>query len=151
MIGLSAELRNQRSRDDLWRNQTLPLTRPLSWPWLQNQQTRMLKISSRQCLLQLIVCNIQRTHHCGDKQSPVDCKFKTAECHKCGKKGHIARACRSKQFVQEPRPSRKATPHAANVLTEDSSDYYSMYNLTGTSIKPLKVIMTLNNRSLKWR
>ena len=29
-------------------------------------------------------------HHCGDKHSAADCKFKTAECCKCGKKGHIA-------------------------------------------------------------
>ena len=86
-------------------------------------------------------------HRCGDKHSPADCKFRTAECHKCEKKGHIACACRSKKSVQEPHPSCKASPHAAHVLTEDSSDY-SMYNLTGTSIKPLKVIVRVDNREL---
>ena len=35
-------------------------------------------------------------YHCGDKHSPADCKFRAAECHKCGKKGHIAHVCRSK-------------------------------------------------------
>ena len=41
-------------------------------------------------------------HRCGDKHSPADCKFRTAECHKCGKKGHIARACRSKNLCKSP-------------------------------------------------
>ncbi|MCY3927857.1 MAG: retroviral-like aspartic protease family protein [Acidobacteria bacterium] len=86
-------------------------------------------------------------HRCGDKHSPADCKFKTAECRKCGKKGHIARVCKSKLTLQEPRPQRKSTQRATHILTEDSTDY-SMYNLTGASVKPLKVIVRVNNVEL---
>lgn len=50
--------------------------------------------------------------------------------------------------MQKPCPSCKATPHAAYVLTKDLSDY-SMYNLTRTSIKPLKVIVRVDNRELE--
>ena len=86
-------------------------------------------------------------YRCGDKHSPANCKFRAAECRKCRKKGHIAHACRSKLFVQEPHPPRKLTPRATHVVTKDSLDY-SMYNLTGTSIKPLKVTVTVDNEEL---
>ena len=86
-------------------------------------------------------------HRCGDKHNAADCKFKTAECRKCGKKGHIARVCRSKPPTQEPRPPRKFTQHATHIVTEDSEDY-TMYNLTGVSVKPLKVTVCVDNVEL---
>ena len=86
-------------------------------------------------------------HRCGDKHSATDCKFKTAECCKCGKKGHIARACRSKPPTQEPRLPRKSTQHATHIVTEDLEDY-TMYNLTGMSVKPLKVTVSVDNVDL---
>ena len=89
-------------------------------------------------------------YRCGDKHSLADCKFRAAGCRKCEKKGHTACVCRSKPFVQEPYPPRKLTPHATHVVTEDLLDY-SIYNLTGTSIKPLKVTVTVDNEDLSWR
>ena len=89
-------------------------------------------------------------YHCGDKHSAVDCKFKTAECRKCGKKGHIARASRSKTTIKELRPQRKcrkSMQHATNNVTKDSGDY-TMYNLNGVSVKPLKVTVRVNNADL---
>ena len=86
-------------------------------------------------------------YRCGDKHNAADCKFKTAECHKCGKKGHIARACRSKTSTKELRPQRKSMQHATNNVTKDSEDY-TMYNLSGVSVKPLKVIVRVNNADL---
>ena len=86
-------------------------------------------------------------HRCGDKHNAADCKFKTAECRKCGKKGHIARVCRSKPPTQEPCPPRKFTQHATHIVTEDSEDY-TMYNLTGVSVKPLKVTVCVDNVKL---
>ena len=86
-------------------------------------------------------------HRCGDKHSAADCKFKTAECRKCGKKGHIARACRSKSSTQEPRPQRKLTQHTTHNVTEDSEDY-TMYNLSGVSVEPLKVTVRVDNADL---
>ena len=35
-------------------------------------------------------------HCCNGQNRPGDCQFKAAECYKCGKKGHVARACRSR-------------------------------------------------------
>jgi len=38
---------------------------------------------------------------CGDKHKAADFCFKTAECQKCRKKGHIARVCKSKPLYQK--------------------------------------------------
>ena len=40
-------------------------------------------------------------YRCGGKHSHITCYFKTAQCHNCGKTGHISRVCRSKG---QPRP-----------------------------------------------
>ena len=86
-------------------------------------------------------------YRCGDKHSAADCKFKTTECRKCGKKVHIARACRSKTSTKELRPQRRSMQHATNNVTKDSEDY-TMYNLSGVSVKPLKVTVRVNNADL---
>ena len=78
-------------------------------------------------------------YRCGGKHSAAKCKFKDAECFHCGKKGHIARVCRSKQ--REPqageRPSRKKQ-HTNNLMTDqpeeqascDDEPVYSQFQLT---------------------
>ena len=43
-------------------------------------------------------------YRCGDKHKAADCRFRTAECRKCGKKGHIARACKSKLVPAKGQP-----------------------------------------------
>ena len=55
----------------------------------------------------------------------------------------IARVCR-----KEPRPTRKVTQRATHVVTEDSGNY-AMYNLTGTSVKSLKVTVSVYNSELE--
>ncbi len=35
-------------------------------------------------------------YRCGSNHDHQTCKFKLAECHACGKKGHIAKVCHSK-------------------------------------------------------
>ena len=39
-------------------------------------------------------------HRCGGKHLPSACRFRGAECFKCHKKGHIARACKSQEVKQ---------------------------------------------------
>ena len=46
-------------------------------------------------------------YHCGGQHWDCDCRFKDAECRNCKKKGHIARACRS-------RPPQPTTPRKNN-------------------------------------
>ena len=80
----------------------------------------------------------------------IDCPHKSSECHKCGKKGHLADMCRSKkQVIKEPRPRQDSmNSQATHMLTEDT-DEYSLYNLTGSTIQPLVVTVKINNADLK--
>ena len=39
-------------------------------------------------------------YRCGGAHSSSSCRFKTADCRYCGKKGHIARVCRSRLRVK---------------------------------------------------
>lgn len=39
-----------------------------------------------------IVC-----YRCKGQHAPEECKFLNELCHKCGKRGHIKRACKAKQ------------------------------------------------------
>ena len=66
------------------------------------------------------------------------------------KKGHLARVCRNKTpYKKEQRPQHKSNScFAIHVLTEDSWDY-SMYNVTGSPVQPLKVTVIVNGTNLE--
>ena len=47
-------------------------------------------------------------HRClKNNHSPQMCQFKQAECNRCHKKGHIARAWRSKQTLTKTEPGKR--------------------------------------------
>ena len=48
-------------------------------------------------------------YRCGGQLFNRDCRFKDAECWKCGKKGHIARACGSKPAATPPTAQKSVT------------------------------------------
>ena len=56
-------------------------------------------------------------YRCGGKHPPTVCNFKDAECHDCGKKGHIVRVCCSKpkhsgmkQLQDHPKQGSRSAP-----------------------------------------
>ena len=50
-------------------------------------------------------------YRCGEKHKAADCRFKTAECRKCGKKGHIACVCKVNPYQKDsPAHNRKMVP-----------------------------------------
>ena len=66
--------------------------------------------------------------------------FQNGMLYKCRKKAHLARVYRSKTLSKKEQcPQRQSNScSATHVLTEDSRDY-SMYNVTGLPVQPLKV------------
>ena len=86
-------------------------------------------------------------YHCGGKHKSGDGRHKAAECHNCGKVGHLARVCKSKSKPTTGRVSHPqqrsigAAPpisRPTNTLLEDNNDY-STHTLTGPPVKPLVV------------
>ena len=90
-------------------------------------------------------------YRCGEKHKAADCRFKTAECRKCGKKGHIARVCKSKPLPKgQPHPQQKdGTASRPTHIVKEEEDDYSMYKVTATSVKPLLVSVSIDNASLE--
>ena len=92
---------------------------------------------------------------CGGQHRASDCRFKTATCHFCKKKGHLAKVCRSKPQGQRPlAPRRPAPPHKTHRVEdghEDEGDAktYSLFAVTGERNRPLVTTVTINNASLK--
>ncbi len=66
-------------------------------------------------------------YRCGGRHRAADCRFRDAICNHCSKKGHIARACRSRnrsakhQPLQSGKPLR-SKPQRANCLTQEAEE-----------------------------
>ena len=85
------------------------------------------------------------------------CKFKQVTCHKCNKKGHIAKLCHSSQSKppsnRQGQPPRNSSLHqilqAQEALEDDSTDeVYALYNLPGSRTKPIQTIVSIGNQDL---
>ena len=71
------------------------------------------------------------------KHSASQCKFKDAICRQCEKRGHIARACRSKlkannfKREEQTQSSRKKQTHKVTVDSsdEEETEEYSLFNV----------------------
>ena len=82
-------------------------------------------------------------------------QFKQAECNRCHKKGHIARACRSKQALKKKEPGKRtrkthyvedqrsnSNEHEQPTWTDDST--YNLFTIAGSGQEPLLVEVTVN-------
>ena len=106
-------------------------------------------------------------YRCGGQHFDQDCRFKDAECRKCGKKGHIARACRSKPAATPPTTQKSVTQkqqscrprrQQTNLLTEeypedtdsdaDVDPVYSLFTVSHRTAKPIRVNVQLNQTFL---
>ena len=83
-------------------------------------------------------------YRCGGKHRATECKFRDTECLLCKKKGHIARACRSKHKSQ-------IRTHQLLTSTTDQAeiDEYSLYHTQGHgTTPPILVDLSLNGKDI---
>ena len=98
--------------------------------------------------------SFETCHWCGGKHMQKDCPFKEAECHKCKKKGHLARVCHYKtkqtQSNAAPRQARaqNSTHHMEEIETTDEQSKYTLFIVTTNACKLLKVTVKVNNIDL---
>ena len=87
-------------------------------------------------------------YRCGGPHSQSTCRFRTVNCNNCGKKGHIAKVCRSKS--QPGRQSHQKQPRQAHHVTQQgresptTPDEYTLYHLPADRTKPILAKLALN-------
>ena len=83
-------------------------------------------------------------YRCGGKHRATECKFRETECLVCKKKGHIARACRSKQ-----RPQIRTHQFLTSTTDQAETDEYSLYHTHGQgNTPPILVNLRLNGKDI---
>ena len=86
---------------------------------------------------------------CGGSHKPMDCRFKTAVCHFCKKRGHIARAC-----ITEAKQVRGKQTHCLQRETEEAveqdpqGEVYDLYHVAEKKRHPYMVQVAINGAPL---
>ena len=109
--------------------------------------------------------NNNKCHQCNGPHAKHQCKFKTAPCYKCGKQGHIAKACLSKTSAASSSPQRGSSrrqnqshhqrQHFIDTPVQaPSSDALPEFNLFSISLSnptPINVQMTVNGKNIEFQ
>ncbi len=107
----------------------------------------------------------RQCYRCGGSHNPAKCKFREADCHNCGKRGHIARVCKSpptsvkKGKASSASDGRKNARKARNnfVSADDHSDQtqgdtyelFTIINHVGSQPAPLLEELSIDGRRVK--
>ena len=73
-------------------------------------------------------------YRCGEKHKAFTCRFKDAQCFKCGKRGHLAKSCRSKsagKINEGTEPVKRENKQPGHRREEGTADAFSRGNLQG--------------------
>ncbi len=119
---------------------------------VEQQRSRQKSRSSRQ--KSKITC-----YRCQGAHLASDCSYRQAICHSCGKKGQVARACRSKSMRSADTAKRtQGTAHQVTIDEEETTlddnassnleeDSYSLFSVVGKT-KPIVVTVGINNQPI---
>ena len=112
--------------------------------------------------LQANMSHVGTCYRCGSKHPAEACRFKNVECHYCHKRGHLAKVCPKKMVDFKLRPKSvgsnkdstfKAKSVATNSLDEpgqgEEEDVYTMYPTVHKKIKPVKVVVHINDKPVE--
>ena len=91
---------------------------------------------------------------CLGTHSPSNCRFKTAECWKCKKVGHVARACKSQKATGKTHQvSAEAAEQAETTEGKDSPESEVLYSVHVVgqqhNKEPLIATVTINHKQLR--
>ena len=83
---------------------------------------------------------------CGANHAPDSCKYKTFDCNHCGKKGHLAKVCRSK-LNQTPKFPRAHPTHQVDLQPKESTEYDMWFSFSDTPT-PMQVKLTVSDAEI---
>ncbi|KAJ8915315.1 hypothetical protein NQ315_014823 [Exocentrus adspersus] len=114
--------------------------------WRQGRET------SRQ---QQGMCRAKECVRCGGIHSEEECSYREFRCHKCGRKGHLRKMCRSKHvnFLNCTNSNDEATfdnNYVGSSSRYTESEYNNgLFHLSADCCKPLMVDVFLNGKKMQ--
>ena len=86
-------------------------------------------------------------YRCGGKHLATKCRFAAEECHSCGKQGHIAKVCTSKN--SNGKKSEPGLSKPVHQVAEDSSEAeYTLFPMQCSNCKPLQTTMVVEGHNI---
>jgi len=89
----------------------------------------------------------------GQNHSRAECRFRDATCHKCSKKGHIARACKGKESTSTPQSTHNGPP--AHFRSRDAASRKTVVRQvdevnSNSSGDPIKINVCVNDINISF-
>ena len=92
-------------------------------------------------------------YRCGGNHRAHECRFKDAKCHKCKKRGHIAKKCRNKQNSDSDKTVKSGAYHKRAHYLEDSGsdedELFSIFSVGSVKTDPYKVNVRVNGKEIE--
>ena len=81
------------------------------------------------------------------------CRFREAECHNCGRKGHIAPICRAKKAPSKRKIPRKAGSQKTKWVSADAgsaseTEELQLFTIGAKATTPITVALAFNGKQL---
>ena len=88
-----------------------------------------------------------KCYRCGGKHLAPQCRFRSEQCHNCGKRGHIAKVCQSRPQNKKAQPTRNSQP-VHNVTDNSSDSEYQLFVVHTPNGDPLKTTVLVEGNQL---
>ena len=152
-------LRNQAIQKKLLTEADLTLTRAVELSvGMEAAEKNAKSLKGTETAVNRVAPQRKPCYRCGrSSHDQKDCKFRDAECHNCGKRGHIVPVCRSPKKRQnqrhKPAPATKSNKRPAAqryvaTATDSESEgpeYLPLHTVGGGTTPPIKVPLVIND------
>ena len=86
---------------------------------------------------------------CGGRYSSLTCRCKSWICNSCGKKGHVARVCRSRSSVRTTSKQKKQEVHRLAENESSPEQVHTLFYVKDRPHPPLTLSVCLNKAKLR--